>query len=158
MFITKLPLKKNYYEEYLRWYFKSAEGTINISRTTMLGKFITALAVPIEYPVKEQAGLPIAIPAYDSDLHKNKFYTFTPDVVDKINDMIEFYFDSDLREWCLVGGELNMQRKDIYSLFLKNRNLKEHNEIFEMIKKRDWRRRTKMKEILLNAMQSIDNL
>lgn len=76
------------------------------------------------------------------------FYYYPAFVIDQINDLIDFYFDTDFRQFCLVGTELGVQRKHLYASFLKNRQIKNTGDFYERLKKRDFRRRQLMMKLI----------
>jgi len=71
--------------------------------------------------------------------------------------MIEIYFDNDFREFCIIGQELNMKRKAVYEAFMELRDIKNSSEIYDMIKKRDYRRRKNLEQVLIDTMKTSAN-
>jgi TnpA family transposase len=146
-----LPLRKSYFEDYLRWFFKSPSGPIVISKRNNLGKFICIHASESPIPVNNQ-GTVLQLPE-----RNDKFIYFSEDVVEIINNMIEIYFDNDFREFCIIGQELNMKRKAVYEAFMELRDIKNSSEIYDMIKKRDYRRRKNLEQVLIDTMKTSAN-
>jgi hypothetical protein len=155
----KLSLNKHYYEDYLRWLFESPTGEIIISHKMNLGKYLYAMVHTSDLPVNPPEGdivIDIKIATRHTKLIPNKFYFYPPAVLDQINDMLEFYFDTDLRYYCLIGSELSMPRKQVYESFMTSRKMRPSREIYDMIKQRDYRRRQKLAKILNENMQQTD--
>lgn len=143
-----LPIRKSYLEDYLRWVFKSPTGPITITKRNNLGKLLTINKVESPVPVNVE-GIVLILPE-----RNDRFYHYPADVVEMLNDMIEIYFDNDLREFCLIGQELNMKRKAVYEAFMELRDIKNSSEIFDMIKKRDYRRRKNIESIIVETMKT----
>ena len=157
-----LELKKNYYEDYLRWLFNSPEGILNVNPKMNIGKMFNAHLHVSEKPYHHQ---PIFKDSVRVDLLVSTkmvrslpqgFFYYPDFVVEQINELIEFYFDLDLTLWCQQGDKFNMQRKHVYASFLKSRKIINKTDIYEMIKKRDYRRRLKMQKILEDNFQNTD--
>lgn len=146
---VQLQLKKPYYEDYLRWLFQSPEGDIVVSGSKNLGRIIYTLLSRSEIPVKpkQPIAVPLLIPYRHNKLPEG-FYFFNEAATEQINEMVDVFLDLDFRSYCLAGTEMGMQRKDVYASFLHSRNFTPSCDLFEMLKKRDYRLRKKFKNLL----------
>ena len=149
--LVLLPLRKSYFEDYLRWHFNSGHEQLAISLRSPLGKMlyghISVSFKPVPKPEGERI-LTLRLPTKDANRLPSGFYYYHKYVIDQINDLIDFYFDTDFRQYCLVGLELGMQRKEIYESFLKNRNIVNSTDFYERLKKRDYRRRQSLIKLI----------
>lgn len=159
-----IELKKDYYEDYLRSLFESPEGPIIVNQKMSLGKLFNSLVQINPTPIrnnnnnlfKDSVSVEIILSTKQSRLLPDGFYYYPNWAVCNINDMIEFYFDSDLRQCCLFADEMNLNRNDVLDVFIKHRKIKNKSNFHEMIRKRDYRRRKKLKASIINSMKLID--
>lgn len=149
---VSLPLKKDYYYEYLHWHFDSPGGPIYGSMSKPLGKLFYSTVHISSKPVKEVGEYPFRVDVIipqRNDIHiPDGFYYYPTHVIDQINNLIDFYFDTDFRQYCVTAAELGIQRKHVYSTFLKTRGIKSDRDFYDRLKKRDYRRRQRMMQLL----------
>lgn len=158
-----IELKKDYYEDYLRSLFESPEGPITVNQKMSLGKLFNSLVQINPTPIRNTSNLfkdsvfvDITFSTKQSRVLPSGFFYYPNWAVLQINDMIEFYFDSDLRQCCLFADEMNLNRNDVFDVFIKHRKIKNKSKFHEMIRKRDYRRRKKLKASIINSMKLID--
>lgn len=147
----ELPLRRNYFADYLRWHFNSPGNDIHVSMKSPLGKLFYGMVQVAYRPQPKPTGnniINIHLPVKDAKRLPTGFHHYPPFVVDQINDLLDFYFDTDFRQYCLVGKEIGMERRHMYESFLKNRNIRNTEDFFERLKKRDYRRRQLLMKLI----------
>lgn len=158
-----IELKKDYYEDYLRWLFKSPEGPIDLKQRTSIGKLLNSLVHIKNTPIRNLSSVyeksvfvDVILSTNRTRLKPNGFYYYPNWAIHNINDMIEFYFDSHLMQCCLFADEMNMHRSEVLELFIRHLKINNNSDFYEMIRKRAYRRRKKLKTSIIDNMKLID--
>lgn len=152
--IVTINLSFKYAEDFLRHIFQVPSGTIEVSRTCEIGKFLFSLVECSNRPT-HQTGLTLSIPRTKCDSLRNKFLTISKSNQERFNDYIESQFYINFEKWMVECTRHGLSYSRAIILFIDSMNITEDNQIYETLKKRDYRNRKKMKKNLFSVLQCI---
>ncbi len=159
MTTVELSFKEKVLEDYLRWIMKSPKGEINIKTKFALGKFIISQVKPASVPRKSFSYGDVAtirIPL--ANLKKEQqFLYFNEFSTEQINKALAFYFDLDFRQFCVSGREKGIKTHIIIKSFMRMHNITNTDDLFERLKKRDYRRRELLDNYLASGVKLIES-
>lgn len=155
---VKLHLKNKVNEDYLRWVFNSRKGHIPIRSKQDIGKFIISKVCTSTTPQISHGENHITILLPLNHFKESKTFLYFDDfATEQINKAINFYFNSDFRQFCLSGAEKGIQKHIIITAFIRLHNLTNTKDLYERLKKKDYRRRKMVDEFLVKGVKYIDN-
>ncbi|MDA3943691.1 MAG: hypothetical protein PF694_09160 [Bacteroidetes bacterium] len=154
-----LPLRKPYFEKYLRFVFKSHRtGIIEVNRHAELGKYLYSrvrYCEPDKVPdYHEQYNVAsLKMPAVGTDLSRNHFMYYNADDITRINDFIESISYLDFRLMVHSGVvDLNLNRKTVIEIF--SDMVYGDADKYDMLKKDEYRKRRRIQEFILTASKN----
>lgn len=156
MIPVQLHLKEPFYTEYMLMAFKSKKNPdkIIVSGNTNLGKFIQTHVQFSDYPKQSWGPSTTTIYIHLSEFKKeNKFIYFDEFTTDLINKQIDIALDNDFIQFCLTSQRAGIKIKDSITMFIRVMNLRMSDDLFDRFKKRDYRRRKKIDELITSAMK-----
>lgn len=156
--IILLNLRKPHYAHFLRYLFDAkASGPIPVTRNLDIGKFLCSQFevsfLPTKKPESEYR-VELQLPVLPHHASENKFIYYSPWREEQINDYIDFLFSIEFREFILQGKENGIMYKFLYEAFMRNKKLDPQADFYEMIKKKDWRRRKKMDDKIKEGLKA----
>jgi hypothetical protein len=153
---VQLHLKEPFYHDYLALLFKNkkAEGKIVINGRNSLGRFIHNHIQFSDTPKQSWGPSTSTIFLHLHDAKKeNTFVYFDELNTNIINRQIDITIDYDFTQFCLSAHAAGIKKKDAIQMFIRMMNLKFSPDLFDMFKKRDYRRRRKIDEMISSAMK-----
>lgn len=156
----KLVLKKQEIEDFLRYTFDSKCGPIRINRSTDIGRFIHSMVRKKEFPISPtiypgETIVRLILPENRTSTDEWKYIHFTREDMDRINDFLLASFNIFFQSYMLLGDGYNIDHKHLLEAFLVGANIRDVGKKFETLKKKDYRKRKRMHDFLLNTLQSI---
>ncbi|KAF0200610.1 MAG: hypothetical protein FD170_3359 [Bacteroidetes bacterium] len=156
----KLVLRKSSSENYLRFVFNSPAGQpVVITRDHELGQYLfsrvrTGGSVRYRKPDFEGIEINLIMPAHGNDCGRHKFSLYSQEDMVRINDYIESCAYLDFRMMVQTGNiDLKMDKKTVISIYS---DLFYGEDKYEMLKKDEYRKRKKIKELLQSAAKSLN--
>jgi hypothetical protein len=152
---ASLFIKDPVFEDYLRWLFSSHSGEIIIRTKFDLGNFIVSHVSESQLP-KQSFGSPqiqLQLPISHFEQKKPRFYFFDEWQTEMINKQISACFDLDYRQFCVSGDEKGIKKHIVIQSFIRVLNIRNSPEIFERLKKRDYRRRKILDQYLTEGIR-----
>ena len=159
--VLKLLVKKPMIEEYLRFIYGTKKGPVKIDRHGEVGKFIYSMVKYVELPAKKMEisegdiTIDIILPDYRLSSAERKHCYWNCEDMDRINDFVMVDFNIFFRGYMLAGKEMGVQQKDLIEAFMAYTGIKEVGKKFDTLKKKDYRHRQKIAEILNNSLEKI---
>lgn len=155
-----LILKRNYYEDYLRHIF-SSDGEIVLTRTNEVGKYIYSRIRESDLPVhtsicKGDIVIKLFIPDSHSVSFGNKFIYFSVADVELINDFISAHFDMCFYRMMLEAEKMGYEKKDALEAFLFGLGLNKFDNLYETLKKREYRKEVEIYTKLYEKLRQKD--
>lgn len=158
MIPVQLHIKESFYEDYLNLLFpnntKNSDVKIVVKAYNDLGKFIHSQVLISDTP-KQSYGtdfITIYIPLANHN-KENKFIYFDEYNTEKINKAIAFYFNTDFRQFCISGAEKGIQQNIVIQSFINVLNLRYSEDLFERLKKKDYRRRKELNKYIMQGLK-----
>jgi hypothetical protein len=154
--LIRLPLRKPYFEKYLRFSFKARRtGIIDVNRHSELGKYLYSRvrycdpeAVP-DYDKQYHVAV-LKMPAVETDYARLHFLYYNADDITRINDFIESISYLDFRLMLHSGVvDLNLNRKTVIEIF--SDMVYGDADKYDMLQKDEYRKRRKVQEFILMA-------
>lgn len=137
-------------QKYLRKEFDSqSSGTIVVNRNNLIGKFISCnTRWSKEKPFHREKSIPIEIPDTPY-LHMELYYGYmTREDERRVNDFIQAKFDMAIEQFFTKAYTHKFLQKDIIAAIIDYYDLPNNLSTFDMLKKRDFRRRKKVSKII----------
>ena len=156
----QLFIKKSVIEDHLRFIYGARKGPIKISRHNDVGRFIYSMVKYSDLPVRdkikqEDSVIEIILPEYRMSTADIKYCYWTREDMDRINEFILVDFNIFFRGYMLAGEELGIQQKDLIEAFMAYTGITDVGKKFDTLKKKDYRHRLKVAEILNNSLEKI---
>jgi hypothetical protein len=93
------------------------------------------------------------MPSGETDGSNQHFLYYSPEDIQRINDFLSSSSSLDFRMMVHVGtNELNIDRKTVISIFS---GVMFDDDKYEMLKKKEYRKRLKTREFLLNSIKTL---
>lgn len=162
---VKLYIHEDIHVDYIRWLFSQSRSSrrkpesseIIVTPKYSIGKTIISL-VKISPKPKTSYGsnhITIRIPA--SHLKKDcKFLYFDEFSTQQINYAIDSQFDIDFRNFCVTGREKGVKTYMVVQAFMRMYNMRNSPDLFERLKKRDYRRRKILDDFLIQGIKELE--
>lgn len=154
-----IELRKPILEDYLRWIFRcTKEGPITVKRNNPVGRYIWSMFDTKHLPVQHQfktEPTKLIIPVDPYKISQSNYLYFKPFKMAQVNNYIDAMFIIDFREFVLNGVEKGVQRKYLYEAFMNIKKFSPSDDLFERIKKKDYRRRKQIEAYMTEGLKSI---
>jgi len=137
------------HENFLRKELKAPKGPIKLKRNHVIGRFIYAtIETTHEKPEIEEGASVFLLP--DSHQYEEEWFYFIVTTERKkwITDFIQAFFDIQVELFFVKGYRQGYRQKDIIYAFIQYYNLDNTLPMYEMIAKRDYRKRKNIKKII----------
>jgi len=136
-------------EKFIRKEFDCLTGPVKVTRTSDIGKFIySTVQWTKERPLDDDKVLSIILPDSNS-MHPEFFWAYLTKEREKwISDFIQSSFNLNLDLFFAKGYRQNYRQKDIANAFIYHYGLPDNMETWEMILKRDFRKRKNIRKII----------
>ncbi len=157
-----LPLKKDILIDYLRFVFCAPRtGPIELNRTEDVGKYISSMVRSSQLPVKQicpedYQTVELIVPDSTFSTAKNHFLYFRREDIEMINDHLMADFSIFFRRFMLIGDDIGIQQKDLLEAIIAGCKIRINEQKFEMLKKKDYRYRTKIYNYVVNSVKAIN--
>lgn len=139
---------------YLKKEFNTKSDIIKLNRGNHLGKFICAhVKYSNEVPAEQIGNLTLIIPDTDVIHAEIKNDYFRAEDYRSIVDYIQASFDLKVERFFVNGQRLGIQKKMIIDSFINYYELPITSANFEMLKKRDLRKRQNILKILSETIE-----
>jgi len=154
--MEKTYLQLNTYQEAtLRKSFEQPAGPIRINRENSIGKFICSQVRFVkQIPIIEPDAIEILLPKFEFSNPAYNYATIYKEGQKNIADYLQATFDINIELFFVKGYRLGYLQKDIVESFMAYYNIPITIQNFEMIKKRDFRKRKNVKKIIANFIAS----
>lgn len=158
----KLVLRKSSSENYLRFIFNAPQNDqpVTVNRDHELGQYLfSRVRSGNRRPAREQniiegKEVQLVMPAHGNDCGRNNFSFYSQEDMVRINDFIEACAYLDFRMMVQTGNiDLKMDKKTVISIYS---DLFYGEDKYEMLKKDEYRKRKKIKEMLQNAAKILN--
>jgi hypothetical protein len=142
-------------EAYLRKEFAAQSGIIVLNRNHPIGKFINCnTRWSKERPEPKPDSITLQVPG-SPYMDQDNFYGYiTLESKRIITDYIYAMFDLAIERFFVIGYRLNFRQKDIINGFMDYYGLEPTSANYEMIKKRDYRKKINVKKIIANVFEN----
>jgi hypothetical protein len=158
MNLIKLQIREPFYEDYLRLIFKCPSGNITIKATPEIGKFIHS-QIKISDTPRQSAGkdhINLLVPLSHTN-KENSFIYFDHLATDQINKFIASSFNIHFRQFCQAGRERGIKYNFIINAFIALMKINYSTDIYERLKKKDYRNRREITSFLTEGLKLIEN-
>lgn len=158
MTTLKLHIEEDFYEQYLRMSFRVLRGKPVINLKNPLGGFIHSNIIVSPIP-KESYGNNLiqlktaSMSHYNLD---NAFLYFDKMATIRINKAIAYHFDLDFRQFCISGYEKGIKQDIIIKSFIRIMRF-QGTDLYERLKKRDYRRKVFTNNLLADVLSINEN-
>lgn len=143
-------------ECFLRIEFETKGTQLILNRYNPIGKFISSHIRWIkEKPKIKEGSISIKVP--DSPhLHMEYYYGYlTRDAEKSIIDYVQAKFDLQVESFFVHGRNLEIDQKDIISIIMNYYKIPISSNIYEMLKKRDYRSRKKILKLKVELIKNM---
>ena len=145
-----LPLKEEYYINYLKFLFPFENNVLKLSTLNDIGNLIYSNVCFSEFPKKTQIKkhvIEIELPVLSNGYFEKRFISFDVYSINRINKFISIIFNIDLENYKLdnLDSYIN-DRQELFYSFLEERDLLSCDGIsIDSLLKKDYRNRQKRK-------------
>jgi len=146
--IIVIDIKPDLHDFLLHEFGEDASGAIKLNKRSDIGKFIDAMWVVSDLPVKRKFDrynnpVKIILPICQETAYivRNNFVHIPIYREAQINDYLESQFNLVIREYFVTGYEKGFKKSMIIEGILKAFNIKKNAVSFDRIKKKDYRNR-----------------
>lgn len=158
MITLDLHIDEDFYEQYLRMSFRVIRGKPVINVKNPLGGFIHSNINIAPTPKKSYGENLIQIKTASMSHYnlENAFLYFDKLATVRINKAIAYHFDLDFRQFCISGYEKGIKQDVIIKSFIRIMKF-QGADLFERLKKRDYRRKVFTTNLLTDALSINEN-
>jgi hypothetical protein len=162
---VKLHIHDQIHEDYFRWLFTHTKAgrrkiitpEIAINPKFDLGKTIISQVKTAGRPKQSfgQNFITISLPL--ENLKKDQcFIYFDEFATQQINYAIAAQFDIDFRDFCVSGREKGIKIFIVVQAFMRMYNIRNSPDLFERLKKKDYRRRKILDQFLIQGIKNLE--